>query len=156
MLVSCFGLSTLEAEFLFVAGIEQVFPWTAAKDFLSCCLMMTDWEHLIYAFHTEKVGSIHMLHRWDVGGFFLRCTLGCVLLIICLFFCGIFKVSEPSLPPRILLGHSQEVTSIAWCPSDFTKVCLLQNDLYCETIDEMWQHVLFKMAAGFVVLGKNF
>ncbi|XP_010013725.1 PREDICTED: denticleless protein homolog [Nestor notabilis] len=40
----------------------------------------------------------------------------------------IWKVSEPSLPPRILLGHSQEVTSIAWCPSDFTKVATCSDD----------------------------
>lgn len=33
------------------------------------------------------------------------------------------KVSDPELPPMMLLGHSQEVTSVAWCPSDFTKVC---------------------------------
>ncbi|NXQ26087.1 DTL protein, partial [Alaudala cheleensis] len=40
----------------------------------------------------------------------------------------IFKVSEPSLPPRMLLGHSQEVTSIAWCPSDFTKIATCSDD----------------------------
>lgn len=104
----------------------------------------------------RKDGKYPHASQVGYGRFFWRCILGCVLLTICLFFCGIFKVSEPSLPPRILLGHSQEVTSIAWCPSDFTKVCLLQNGLYCETIDEMWQHALFKMAAGFVVLGGNF
>ncbi|NXC13686.1 DTL protein, partial [Corythaeola cristata] len=40
----------------------------------------------------------------------------------------IWKVSEPSLPPWILLGHSQEVTSIAWCPSDFTKIVTCSDD----------------------------
>ncbi|NXD75386.1 DTL protein, partial [Halcyon senegalensis] len=40
----------------------------------------------------------------------------------------IWKVSEPSLPPRVLLGHSQEVTSIAWCPSDFTKIATCSDD----------------------------
>ncbi|KFP21977.1 Denticleless protein, partial [Egretta garzetta] len=40
----------------------------------------------------------------------------------------IWKVSDPSLPPRILLGHSQEVTSIAWCPSDFTKIATCSDD----------------------------
>ncbi|NWR58784.1 DTL protein, partial [Bucorvus abyssinicus] len=40
----------------------------------------------------------------------------------------IWKVSEPSLPPRILFGHSQEVTSIAWCPSDFTKIATCSDD----------------------------
>ncbi|NWU69149.1 DTL protein, partial [Pterocles burchelli] len=40
----------------------------------------------------------------------------------------IWKVSEPSLPPRILLGHTQEVTSIAWCPSDFTKIATCSDD----------------------------
>ncbi|KFR09098.1 Denticleless protein, partial [Opisthocomus hoazin] len=40
----------------------------------------------------------------------------------------IWKVSEPSLPPWILFGHSQEVTSIAWCPSDFTKIATCSDD----------------------------
>ncbi|XP_017667099.1 PREDICTED: denticleless protein homolog [Lepidothrix coronata] len=40
----------------------------------------------------------------------------------------IWKVSEPSLPPWILLGHSQEVTSIAWCPSDYTKIATCSDD----------------------------
>ncbi|NWI88468.1 DTL protein, partial [Pitta sordida] len=40
----------------------------------------------------------------------------------------IWKISEPSLPPRILLGHSQEVTSIAWCPSDYTKIATCSDD----------------------------
>ncbi|KAM9273302.1 denticleless protein homolog [Cariama cristata] len=40
----------------------------------------------------------------------------------------IWKVSEPSLPPRILLGHSQEVTSVTWCPSDFTKIATCSDD----------------------------
>ncbi|NXC39591.1 DTL protein, partial [Penelope pileata] len=40
----------------------------------------------------------------------------------------VWKVSEPSLPPRILVGHSQEVTSIAWCPSDFTKIATCSDD----------------------------
>uniref|UniRef100_A0A2K5VSU4 Denticleless E3 ubiquitin n=1 Tax=Macaca fascicularis TaxID=9541 RepID=A0A2K5VSU4_MACFA len=33
----------------------------------------------------------------------------------------IWKVSTPWQPPTVLLGHSQEVTSVCWCPSDFTK-----------------------------------
>ncbi|NWS65431.1 DTL protein, partial [Crotophaga sulcirostris] len=40
----------------------------------------------------------------------------------------IWKVSEPSFPPWILSGHSQEVTSIAWCPSDFTKIATCSDD----------------------------
>ncbi|NXG14204.1 DTL protein, partial [Grallaria varia] len=40
----------------------------------------------------------------------------------------IWKVSEPSLPPRILLGHSQEVTSVAWCPSDYAKIATCSDD----------------------------
>uniref|UniRef100_A0A4W3IGX8 Uncharacterized protein n=1 Tax=Callorhinchus milii TaxID=7868 RepID=A0A4W3IGX8_CALMI len=34
----------------------------------------------------------------------------------------IWKVSNPRQPPTVLQGHSQEVTSVTWCPSDFTKV----------------------------------
>ncbi|XP_039385350.1 denticleless protein homolog isoform X3 [Mauremys reevesii] len=40
----------------------------------------------------------------------------------------IWKISEPHLPPMMLLGHSQEVTSVAWCPSDFTKIATCSDD----------------------------
>ncbi len=33
-----------------------------------------------------------------------------------------FQVSDPKHPPMLLQGHSEEVTSVAWCPTDFTKV----------------------------------
>uniref|UniRef100_A0AAX7VFH7 Denticleless E3 ubiquitin protein ligase homolog n=1 Tax=Astatotilapia calliptera TaxID=8154 RepID=A0AAX7VFH7_ASTCA len=36
----------------------------------------------------------------------------------------IWKISNPELPPMTLQGHSEEVTSVAWCPTDFTKVRL--------------------------------
>ena len=37
----------------------------------------------------------------------------------------IWKVSEPTAPPIVLKGHLGEVTSVAWCPSDQGKVCLI-------------------------------
>ncbi|XP_062981640.1 denticleless protein homolog [Elgaria multicarinata webbii] len=40
----------------------------------------------------------------------------------------IWKVSEPKLPPVTLHGHLQEVTSVAWCPSDFTKISTCSDD----------------------------
>ncbi|XP_026551203.1 denticleless protein homolog [Pseudonaja textilis] len=40
----------------------------------------------------------------------------------------IWKVSEPQLPPMVLHGHLQEVTSVAWCPSDFTKISTCSDD----------------------------
>nr|XP_044986689.1 denticleless protein homolog isoform X1 [Jaculus jaculus] len=40
----------------------------------------------------------------------------------------IWKVSMPWLPPTVLLGHSQEVTSVCWCPSDFTKIATCSDD----------------------------
>ncbi|KAM9156356.1 LOW QUALITY PROTEIN: denticleless protein homolog [Pangshura tecta] len=40
----------------------------------------------------------------------------------------IWKISDPHLPPMMLLGHSQEVTSVAWCPSDFTKIATCSDD----------------------------
>ncbi|XP_074844719.1 denticleless protein homolog [Carettochelys insculpta] len=40
----------------------------------------------------------------------------------------IWKISEPHLPPMMLLGHSQEVTSVAWCPSDFSKIATCSDD----------------------------
>ncbi|KAM4601300.1 denticleless protein homolog [Polymixia lowei] len=40
----------------------------------------------------------------------------------------IWKLSEPKRPPMMLQGHSQEVTSIAWCPTDFTKIASCSDD----------------------------
>ncbi|XP_059531281.1 denticleless protein homolog isoform X4 [Myotis daubentonii] len=40
----------------------------------------------------------------------------------------IWKVSTPWHPPTLLLGHSQEVTSVCWCPSDFTKIATCSDD----------------------------
>uniref|UniRef100_A0A2K5EKA0 Denticleless protein homolog n=1 Tax=Aotus nancymaae TaxID=37293 RepID=A0A2K5EKA0_AOTNA len=40
----------------------------------------------------------------------------------------IWKVSTPWQPPTVLLGHSQEVTSVCWCPSDFTKIATCSDD----------------------------
>ena len=37
----------------------------------------------------------------------------------------IWKVSDPTAPPIVLKGHLGEVTSVAWCPSDQGKVCLI-------------------------------
>uniref|UniRef100_A0A8D0LA04 Denticleless E3 ubiquitin n=1 Tax=Sphenodon punctatus TaxID=8508 RepID=A0A8D0LA04_SPHPU len=40
----------------------------------------------------------------------------------------VWKVSEPQLPPLMLVGHSQEVTSVSWCPSNFTKIATCSDD----------------------------
>ncbi|XP_069464629.1 denticleless protein homolog [Ambystoma mexicanum] len=40
----------------------------------------------------------------------------------------IWRVSDPQHPPMMLQGHSQEVTSVAWCPSDFTKIATCSDD----------------------------
>ncbi|CAN9507820.1 unnamed protein product [Ophioblennius macclurei] len=40
----------------------------------------------------------------------------------------IWKISDPQHPPVILQGHSEEVTSVAWCPSDFTKIASCSDD----------------------------
>eukprot|EP00062_Callorhinchus_milii_P019229 gi/632973600/ref/XP_007903231.1/ PREDICTED: denticleless protein homolog [Callorhinchus milii] len=40
----------------------------------------------------------------------------------------IWKVSNPRQPPTVLQGHSQEVTSVTWCPSDFTKIATCSDD----------------------------
>lgn len=40
----------------------------------------------------------------------------------------IWKVSTPSCPPTVLQGHSQEVTSVCWCPADFTKIATCSDD----------------------------
>ncbi|KAM5163191.1 denticleless protein homolog [Mantella aurantiaca] len=40
----------------------------------------------------------------------------------------IWQVSAPLAPPMMLQGHSQEVTSVTWCPSDFTKVVTCADD----------------------------
>uniref|UniRef100_A0A8C8GLX7 Denticleless protein-like protein n=1 Tax=Oncorhynchus tshawytscha TaxID=74940 RepID=A0A8C8GLX7_ONCTS len=40
----------------------------------------------------------------------------------------IWKISDPKHPPMMLQGHSQQVTSIAWCPTDFTKIASCSDD----------------------------
>lgn len=40
----------------------------------------------------------------------------------------IWKVSDPLHPPTVLQGHSQEVTSVSWCPSDFSKIATCSDD----------------------------
>ncbi|XP_052390972.1 denticleless protein homolog isoform X2 [Carassius gibelio] len=40
----------------------------------------------------------------------------------------IWKITEPKQAPMMLQGHSQEVTSVAWCPTDFTKIASCSDD----------------------------
>ncbi|XP_064846816.1 denticleless protein homolog [Oncorhynchus masou masou] len=40
----------------------------------------------------------------------------------------IWKISDPKQAPMMLQGHNQEVTSIAWCPTDFTKIASCSDD----------------------------
>ncbi|XP_041106528.1 denticleless protein homolog [Polyodon spathula] len=40
----------------------------------------------------------------------------------------IWKISDPKSPPMMLQGHCQEVTSVAWCPTDFTKIASCSDD----------------------------
>ncbi|XP_069786486.1 denticleless protein homolog [Narcine bancroftii] len=40
----------------------------------------------------------------------------------------IWKVSDPLHPPTMLQGHSQEVTSVSWCSSDFSKIATCSDD----------------------------
>lgn len=40
----------------------------------------------------------------------------------------IWKISSPSDPPMMLQGHSEEVTSVSWCPTDFTKIASCSDD----------------------------
>uniref|UniRef100_A0A8C7FM92 Denticleless E3 ubiquitin protein ligase homolog (Drosophila) n=1 Tax=Oncorhynchus kisutch TaxID=8019 RepID=A0A8C7FM92_ONCKI len=40
----------------------------------------------------------------------------------------IWKISDTKHPPMMLQGHSQQVTSIAWCPTDFTKIASCSDD----------------------------
>ncbi|KAE8600545.1 hypothetical protein XENTR_v10013302 [Xenopus tropicalis] len=40
----------------------------------------------------------------------------------------IWQVSDPKVPPVTLTGHCQEVTSVAWCQSDFTKIATCSDD----------------------------
>ncbi|XP_037605806.1 denticleless protein homolog [Sebastes umbrosus] len=40
----------------------------------------------------------------------------------------IWKISDPNHPPMMLQGHSEEVTSLAWCPTDFTKIASCSDD----------------------------
>ncbi|OCT77607.1 denticleless protein homolog A [Xenopus laevis] len=40
----------------------------------------------------------------------------------------IWQVSDPMAAPVTLMGHCQEVTSVAWCQSDFTKIATCSDD----------------------------
>ncbi|XP_026196554.1 denticleless protein homolog isoform X1 [Anabas testudineus] len=40
----------------------------------------------------------------------------------------VWKISDPQQPPMMLQGHSEEVTSVAWCPTDFTKIASCSDD----------------------------
>ncbi|XP_072265937.1 denticleless protein homolog [Pyxicephalus adspersus] len=40
----------------------------------------------------------------------------------------IWQVANPLAPPMMLQGHSQEVTSVTWCPSGFTKIATCSDD----------------------------
>ncbi|TRY59876.1 hypothetical protein DNTS_013574 [Danionella cerebrum] len=40
----------------------------------------------------------------------------------------IWKISHPNHAPVMLQGHCQEVTSVAWCPTDFTKIASCSDD----------------------------
>ncbi|XP_075719409.1 denticleless protein homolog [Rhinoderma darwinii] len=40
----------------------------------------------------------------------------------------IWQVSKPHAPPIMLQGHSQEVTSVTWSPTDFTKIVTCSDD----------------------------
>eukprot|EP00066_Takifugu_rubripes_P021251 XP_011610517.1 PREDICTED: denticleless protein homolog [Takifugu rubripes] len=40
----------------------------------------------------------------------------------------IWKIADPKHPPMTLQGHSEEVTSVVWCPTDFTKIASCSDD----------------------------
>ncbi|XP_068199048.1 denticleless protein homolog [Antennarius striatus] len=40
----------------------------------------------------------------------------------------IWKISDPKHPATLLQGHSEEVTSVVWCPTDFTKIASCSDD----------------------------
>ncbi|KAM4041158.1 denticleless protein homolog [Anomaloglossus baeobatrachus] len=40
----------------------------------------------------------------------------------------IWQVSNPHAPPVMLQGHSQDVTSVTWSPTDFTKIITCSDD----------------------------
>ncbi|XP_066533529.1 denticleless protein homolog [Hoplias malabaricus] len=44
------------------------------------------------------------------------------------FHAYIWKISDPAQAPVLLEGHCQEVTSVTWCPTDFTKIATCSDD----------------------------
>ncbi|KAL6486706.1 hypothetical protein MHYP_G00060980 [Metynnis hypsauchen] len=44
------------------------------------------------------------------------------------FHAYMWKISNPAQAPVMLQGHSQEVTSVTWCPTDFTKIATCSDD----------------------------
>jgi len=54
----------------------------------------------------------------------------------------IWQVNKPSASPIVLKGHTAEVTSVAWCPNDITKLVTVSDDaktklwrIYCRELD---------------------
>ena len=38
------------------------------------------------------------------------------------------QIDRPEVAPLILTGHTKEVTAVAWCPSDMTKIATCSDD----------------------------
>ncbi|XP_012935230.1 denticleless protein homolog [Aplysia californica] len=55
----------------------------------------------------------------------------------------IWQVNKPKASPIVLKGHTAEVTSVAWCPNDVTKLVTLSDDaktkfwrVFCRELDK--------------------
>jgi len=40
----------------------------------------------------------------------------------------VWSVRRPRLPPRVLRGHTNEVTGVDWCPTDVGRLVTLSDD----------------------------
>ena len=38
------------------------------------------------------------------------------------------QIDRPEIAPLMLTGHTKEVTAVAWCPSDMTKIATCSDD----------------------------
>ena len=38
------------------------------------------------------------------------------------------QIDRPEVAPLMLTGHTKEVTAVAWCPSDMTKIATCSDD----------------------------
>lgn len=126
--------------------------WTSVS--MNCCFglpRLLPHVDRLRAFHTGKMGRIHMLHRWDMGFFLEMCTSLCAFWLLACFSVEFLRFLSPAflhgyslvtlrkLPP--LLGVLQTSPRFVFCKMVFTGRQWMQCDNIC--FSKWQQHLLF-------------